>query len=80
VDAGDDEDDGALTLGELQPAGGTWEGLLFDNPPMGLAPFLSWSFTFNFGEVARSYGDTDVSVTVEWVPLCQLLPVRAPLR
>ncbi len=54
---------------ELVPRGGTWHGLLFDNPNIGLPPGLTWSFEFAFGEVSRAWGTTPVSLTVDWVPL-----------
>jgi hypothetical protein len=54
---------------ELVPSGGTWSGLLFDNPTINLAPGLTWTFTFEFEEVSRDFGDSAVSFTVDWVPL-----------
>jgi len=61
--------DDELRLAELVPEGGSWSGLLFDNPHIGLAPRLTWTFEFRFGEVSRDYGDSPVSLTVDWVPL-----------
>ena len=63
--AGDD----ALQADELQLRGGSWHGLLFDNPSVGLAPALTWTFEFDFGEVERDVGITDVMLAVDWVPL-----------
>lgn len=63
-------DPDGLGSGELAPAeGGQWSGLLFDNPRIGLAPQLTWTFTFPFREVVRDYGDSPVELTLEWVPL-----------
>ncbi len=61
--------DDALRRAELVPQGGSWSGLLFDNPSIGLAPGLTWTFDFQFGEVSRDYGDSPVSLTADWVPL-----------
>jgi hypothetical protein len=61
--------DDALRPEELVPQGGRWNGLLFDNPNIGLAPGLTCTFEFRFAEVSRDYGDSDVSLTVDWVPL-----------
>jgi arsenate reductase (thioredoxin) len=54
---------------ELVPQGGTWSGLLFDNPTIGRPAALTWTFDFQFGEVERDYGESPVSLTVDWVPL-----------
>lgn len=59
-----------LRLSDLTPAlGGRWSGLLFDNPSIGLKPWLSWSFWFPFEEVDRGYDSSSVSLSIEWVPL-----------
>lgn len=65
----DDEEDDAPRAEELVPQGGTWNGLLFDNPSIGLEPALTWGFEFEFADVERDYGDTGVSLSVEWVPM-----------
>jgi hypothetical protein len=62
-------DPDALSPEELSPRGGQWHGLLFDNPTQGIPPGLTWTFKFRFAEVSREYGDTSVSLTVDWVPL-----------
>ena len=62
-------EDANLSRGELVPSGGTWSGLLFDNPSIGLAAQLTWEFTFEFADVERSYGSTPVTVTIDWVPI-----------
>lgn len=49
-------------------AGGQWDGLLFDNPTLGLTPWLSWSFTFLCADVSRDYGSSSVSLDIDWVP------------
>jgi hypothetical protein len=57
-------------VGELVPAeGGTWGGLLFDNPKLGLTPELTWSFRFPFQEVTRDYGSSLVSLDIEWLAI-----------
>lgn len=62
--------DDDLTAGDLaHPQGGQWAGLLFDNPHTGLAPQLTWSFTFEFDAVQRDHGESAVSLDVDWVPL-----------
>ncbi|WP_200212405.1 hypothetical protein [Micromonospora coerulea] len=64
----DDED--ALDVRELLPIeGGTWGGLLFDNPRIGLPPALTWSFRFPFKEVARDYGSSRIFLDIDWLPL-----------
>jgi hypothetical protein len=63
-------DEDTLRPEELHPvAGGTWRGLLFDNPNIGLSPGLTWTFEFPFAEVSRDYGTSEVGLTVDWVPL-----------
>lgn len=65
-----DEDlDAAFRGDELVPAGGSWNGLLFDNPAIGLAPALTWTFTFRFHDVGRGDSSSEVSLDVDWVPL-----------
>lgn len=49
--------------------GGTWSGLLFDNPRIGIAPQLTWRFILPYEDVARAYGQTSVALTVEWIAL-----------
>jgi hypothetical protein len=58
-----------LSVGELVPRGGSWSSLLFDNPRIQLQPQLTWTFTFDYEEVERSYGSTAVSLSIDWVPL-----------
>jgi hypothetical protein len=62
-------DDDALRPEELRPEGGTWNGLLFDNPKIGLPPALTWTFEFRFARVSREDEDSAVELTVDWVPL-----------
>jgi hypothetical protein len=69
ADAEPEASDDALRLEELVPQGGSWKGLLFDNPNIGLAPGLTWTFEFRFAEVSRDYGDSPLSFTVDWAPL-----------
>lgn len=59
----------ALRGDELVAAGGSWNGLLFDNPRLGLAPELTWTFTFGFMDVVRGDTNCTVSLEVDWVPL-----------
>lgn len=63
-----DQDDGP-TVAELVPVGGSWGGLLFDNPTIDLLPALIWTFTFDYAEVVRDYGAVTPSLTVDWIPL-----------
>ena len=66
----DAEDGDELSASELVPApGGQWNGLLFDNPELGLGHRLSWSFTFPFADVSRNYGSSPVSLAIDWVLL-----------
>ena len=58
-----------LQATDLSPVGGVVAGLLFDNPRIGLAPQFTWTFTFACHDIRRSYGDSPVSVTLDWVPL-----------
>jgi hypothetical protein len=62
-------DDDAPRPDELVPRGGSWHGHLFDNPTIGLAAALTWTFEFRFEDVDRDYGTSGVSFTVDWVPL-----------
>lgn len=64
----DDDDFEAdwLAPEDLIPAeGGTWSGLLFDSPRIGLPAALTWSFSFQFAEVS----DSPVSLDVDWLTL-----------
>jgi hypothetical protein len=61
-------DMGELTAGELHVVGGSWSGLLFENPLADYPLRLTWSFTIDFGEVRREYGSVAPSLTIEWVP------------
>jgi hypothetical protein len=64
----DDADSDELGVSDLVlTPGGQWSGLLFDNPALGLRPWLSWSFTFPFADVSRDYGSSPVSLAIEWV-------------
>jgi hypothetical protein len=49
--------------------GGTWSGLLFDNPRLRLPAHLYWSFDFPFADIDRSDGSTPVSLELEWIPV-----------
>jgi hypothetical protein len=63
-------DDDAVTSQDLVPVtGGTWAGLLFDNPSIGLPAVLTWSFRFPFAEVHRDYGSSEIFLDVDWLPL-----------
>ena len=64
-----DSDEDALKSEEVRPQGGTWNGLLFDNPSIGLPPALTWTFSFACAEVSRDDESSPVSLTVDWVPL-----------
>lgn len=58
-----------LEAAELILSGGTWGGVLFDNPTIGDEPSLHWTFTFEFEEVRREYGTTPCHLAVDWVRL-----------
>ncbi|GAA1405597.1 hypothetical protein ACFQZ4_15690 [Catellatospora coxensis] len=59
-----------LTADELVPTpGGRWSGLLFDNPKLGISPYLSWSFYFPYADVEREYGASTVSLSLDWITL-----------
>lgn len=61
-------DTDAPSRDELVPTGGTWSGLLFDNPQTGYDLKLTWTFTFVYESVRREYGDTEPHLTIDWVP------------
>lgn len=65
-----------LTQAELVPVGGSWSGLLFANPLADVATALTWSFTFDFAEIGRDYGDVAPGLTVDWAPLSGLASWR----
>lgn len=60
---------GELTQDEFRPLGGSWSGLLFENPRTDVPLSLTWTFTFDFATVHRDVGDVEPSLTVDWVPL-----------
>lgn len=62
-------DDGLRTAELRRPRGGTWGGILFDNPGLWLAPAFTWTFTIQYGDVARDHGRTPLQVCIDWVPL-----------
>ena len=57
-----------FTAAELRVTGGSWHGLLFENPTANYPTSLTWSFTIDFEEMDRDYGTVTPSLTVEWVP------------
>jgi hypothetical protein len=61
--------DEALAVSELVSQRGSWNGLLYDNPTIAPAPQLTWTFTFEFNDVERSFGSSRVSMSVDWVTL-----------
>ena len=52
---------------DLVPTGGTWGGLLFDNPQTGRPLSLTWGFTIEYEEVERDHGATTPSLTADWI-------------
>lgn len=59
-------DDSLLDARALVPAeGGEWNGLLFDNPTVGLAPALTWRFRIPFADVDGEVAALDV----DWLPV-----------
>ncbi|WP_157746002.1 hypothetical protein [Micromonospora purpureochromogenes] len=68
IDEVGDED--ALDRSDFVPAeGGEWRGLLFENPTLGLAPQLTWSFHFPFQPVSRDHGSSPLTLDLEWLPI-----------
>lgn len=63
----EDGDGDAVSLDELHPVGGSWGGLLFDNPTIGLPTRFYWSFEVEFAEVVRDYGTVSPNLVVDWV-------------
>ena len=59
----------SLQAHELSPVGGSWTGLLFENPAVGYPLKLTWTFTVDFNEVRRGFGSVSPSLTIDWVPL-----------
>lgn len=59
---------GDLDADELRPVGGSWNGLLFENPISGYPLALSWTFSIEFAEVDRDYGSVSPSLSIDWVP------------
>lgn len=57
-----------LRTDELRPVGGSWHGLLFENPVSGYPLALSWTFSIEFVEVDRDYGSVSPSLSIDWVP------------
>ncbi|MEH0825659.1 MULTISPECIES: hypothetical protein [unclassified Micromonospora] len=63
-------DENTLDSSEFVPAeGGEWRGLLFENPALGLAPQLTWSFHFPFQPVSRDHGSSPLTLDLEWLPI-----------
>jgi hypothetical protein len=59
-------DDSLLDARALVPAeGGEWNGLLFDNPTVGVPPALTWTFRIPFAEV----NGEGAALDVEWLPV-----------
>lgn len=61
--------DDAIRREELSLVGGSWSGLLFENQRVGFPLSLTWTFNFEFAEIAREFGSSSASLTVDWVPL-----------
>nr|WP_296071416.1 hypothetical protein [uncultured Actinoplanes sp.] len=60
------DDKGLLEARALVPAeGGEWNGLLFDNPSVGVAPALTWTFRVPLADVDGEPAALDV----EWLPV-----------
>lgn len=52
----------------MRAIGGSWSGLLFENPDVGYPLTLTWTFGIAFENVVRDYGSTSPSLTIDWVP------------
>ncbi len=57
-----------LRVEELTPVGGSWSGLLFENPATGYPLRLTWAFFLDFSEVVRNHGSVSPNLAVDWVP------------
>ena len=57
-----------LKTAELRSVGGTWSGLLFENPAVGYPLTLTWTFRIDFEELVREYGSSSPSLTIDWAP------------
>lgn len=62
-------DSDGIRRDELRSVGGSWGGLLFENRRTGFPLSLTWTFKFDFAEVARVFGSSVVNLTVDWIPL-----------
>ncbi len=62
-------DNPAFPVDELVFRGGSWAGLLFENPRVGYPLSLSWSFHFDFDRVQIGGESTAPRLDVEWVAL-----------
>lgn len=58
-----------LVVSELVPSGGSWNGLLFANPAVGVSTSLTWGFSFDFEEIKRDDDEVTPRLTVEWARL-----------
>jgi hypothetical protein len=59
------EGEDQLRVRDLRPTGGSWGGLLFDNPRIGLPPRMTW----HFGVDCEDVDGAELAVDVDWVPL-----------
>jgi len=58
-----------LTAADLVVVGGTWHGLLMDNPNIGRAPGLTWCFDFELEPVELDGEPTPLGVSTDFVTL-----------
>lgn len=58
-----------LRAADFRPIGGSWSGLLFNNPGIRLPTRLTWSFDFNFAPIELDGEEASLGVTVEWAEL-----------
>lgn len=57
-----------LEASGFTPAGGSWSGLLFSNPTIGLKPRLTLRFEFEFDDVGVDDEEATLGLSVEWAP------------
>lgn len=56
-------------VGGLKARGGSWSGLLFENPRVGYPISMSWAFHIELDPVKIDGESTTASLDVAWVPL-----------
>jgi hypothetical protein len=57
-----------VAANELIALGGTWNGVLFENPATGYPLALTWSCSIDFAPLERPYGSTEPGISIDWLP------------